>query len=236
MKKTALVTGGAIRIGRAIVEALAESGYRVIIHYGHSETPAKELSQWMTEQQYEHCCVQCDLSSPESTDQLFSLLPESFRSPDVLVNSAAVFPEGDDWQHLPTHWQSIMNINAYAPLSLSRQFALQNQGGHIINILDARLNRPMGDHFVYRMAKGVLHDATLNLARELAPDIQVNALALGAILPPPGKPQSHLERLKESIPLNRVGDLSMVQSSVLYLLSQPFLTGQIIKLDGGEFL
>ncbi|NJN82467.1 MAG: SDR family oxidoreductase, partial [Caldilineaceae bacterium] len=131
-------------------------------------------------------------------------------------------------------------INLRAPFLLSQAFAAQlpqNAKGNIINILDARLNRPLPDHFVYRLAKGGLWQMTQMLALELAPRATVNAVALGAILPPPGQGQEYLDRMaQEQVPLRRAGSARIVTENVLHLLTQDFLTGVIVPIDGGQFL
>ena len=160
---------------------------------------------------------------------------------DILINSAAIFPEKDTFTGThPVLWDQIMNINLRAPFLLSQAFAAQlpaETPGKIINILDARLRHPATDHFVYRFAKGSLAQMTEMLALELAPHITVNGVALGAILPPPGKDASHLDAIAQKrVPLRRAGSAEIVAENVLHLLRQDFLTGVIIPIDGGEFL
>ncbi|MEE4243845.1 MAG: SDR family oxidoreductase [Kangiellaceae bacterium] len=244
MKKTALVTGGAIRVGKALVETCASLGYRLIIVYQSSDASAKELSRQLTQQQVEHCLVQCDLSDPRAFSRLFNRLSESnecrnLLPVDLLINSAAIFPDNDTLSQLDENWQPVMTINTHAPLSLIQQFAEQEflaDDAQVINIVDGRLNHTQTDRLVYRLSKQSLITATKDCAKLLAPAIRVNGIALGAILPPPGADDLYLARLAKSIPLRRTGDVEHVQRALTYLLSQSFVTGQIITLDGGEFL
>ena len=133
-----------------------------------------------------------------------------------------------------------MAINLRAPFLLSRLFAEQvpaDGRGAIVNILDARIYRPAGDHFAYRIAKAGLAAMTEMLAQDLAPRITVNGVAPGAMLPPPGKDAEWLRRLGEKrVPLKRPGNPLDVAESVLFLLMEDFLTGCILRLDGGEYL
>ncbi|MEQ9359527.1 SDR family oxidoreductase [Coleofasciculus chthonoplastes] len=239
MAKTALITGGAIRVGRALAEACANHHYRLVIHYHHSADQAQRFSQELTEQGIEHCLLPCDLSQPRVVQQMFERIPAAFKPIDLLINSAARFPEQDQLQQFDQVWSSLMNINAYAPLSLIQQFAAQTNHtceGLVVNIIDARLSRAQSEHFTYRLSKAVLKQATLDLAVSLAPKIRVNAIALGAILPPSEKGNDYLERLKQSIPLKQTGKLSQVQLALSYLIEQSFVTGDVLTLDGGEFL
>ncbi len=239
-KPVALITGSAVRIGHSIATYLGQQGFDLILHYGQSDSEAQQLKKILDEQSVKSYLLQADLSNKEKTDSFFASIPSAFKPVTLLMNSAAVFPEDDEWQHLSSHWDHIMSINAYAPLSLSQQLACEaaenNSQAQIINIIDARLTKPDSDHFVYRLAKSVLKEATLNFSKALAPDIRVNALALGAILAPPGAPQDHLKRLSKRIPLQKTGDLKQVNQAIQYLLEQDFVTGEVLTLDGGEFL
>ena len=247
--KVAVVTGGAVRVGRALVLALAEAGCHVFIHYGRSAGPAIQ-----TKEDAEAFGVQAAIHSANlaegdaakrvietATSALLSTGVSTFGHVDILINSAAIFPEEDSFTSTDlTLWDKLMNVNLRAPFLLSQAFAAQLPAGHpgkIINILDARLRRSATDHFVYRLTKGSLWQMTEMLALELAPQITVNGVALGAILPPPGKDASHLDKIaQERVPLQRAGSAEIVAENVLHLLNQDFLTGVIVPIDGGEFL
>lgn len=239
--KTAVVTGGAIRVGRALVLALAEAGCNVFIHYGRSAGPAIQTKEDAEAFGVKAAINSANLANVDAAKRVMETAVSTFGHIDILINSAAIFPEDDTFADTDSVlWDQIMNINLRAPFLLSQQFVTQlptDTPGKIINILDARLRHPATDHFVYRFAKGSLWQMTEMLALELAPQIAVNGVALGAILPPPGKDASYLENIaQERIPLQRAGSAEIVAENVLHLLRQDFLTGVVIPLDGGEFL
>ena len=235
-RRTALITGGAIRVGKAIALALAEQGYDIAIHYNRSSHEAVQTAEDVKKFGVNAKLYQANLSDAE---QCRDLVERVFKENDlsVLVNSAAVFPETDSVMEGLAEWDSVMNLNLRAPLELSKAFVDNTPlSGHIINILDGRINRPAGDHLVYRLSKSGLWHLTESLAQDLAPNIQVNGLALGAIMPPPGASQDHFERMAEKIPLARTGSPKAVGEAVAFLVGQEFVTGVVLPIDGGEFL
>jgi glucose 1-dehydrogenase len=240
--KVALVTGGAIRIGRAISMALAHAGCDLFIHYNHSHEAAKEAQAEAQEAGVRAEIYSADLSESFATEGVIAAARETFGRVDILVNSAALFLEGDLRHTTLDTWERQFAVNLRAPFLLSRAFAAQGhfspaQPGNIININDARIFRPGMDHFAYRLTKTALFAMTEGLALELAPNVRVNGVALGAILPPPGEGEGYLARLaRERVPLRRSGNAQLVAENVLHLLRQPFITGHTIRLDGGEFL
>ncbi len=239
--KVALVTGGAVRVGRAITLALAEAGCHVFIHYGRSAQPAQETQKEAAAFGVETAVFSADLADPSATQSILPAAQERFGRVDILINSAAIFPEEDSFTGTDQAlWEQLFAINLRAPFLLSRAFAAQipAQGqGKIINVNDGRVRRPAPDHFVYRFTKGGLWQMTEMLALELAPRITVNQVALGAILPPPGQGWDYLQRIADQrIPLQRHGNAEIVAQNVLHLLRQDFLTGVTIPIEGGEFL
>jgi NAD(P)-dependent dehydrogenase (short-subunit alcohol dehydrogenase family) len=239
--KVAVITGGAVRIGRALTLALAEAGCHVFIHYGRSAQPAEATAAAAEKLGVKTAVFSANLADLHDTQQIIPQAVATFGQVDMLINNAAIFPEEDSFHQTgPDLWQELFAINLRAPYLLSRAFAQQigdNRPGRIININDARLNRPAPDHFVYRLTKGGLAQMTEMLAHELAPHITVNAVALGAILPPPGADDSYLQQIAGSrIPLRRPGNVDIVAQNVIHLLQQGFLTGTTIRIDGGEFL
>ncbi|MFT5121546.1 MAG: NAD(P)-dependent dehydrogenase (short-subunit alcohol dehydrogenase family) [Kiritimatiellia bacterium] len=238
--KRALVTGGGVRVGRAIALALARSGCDVCIHYGRSADGARQTQADVEGLGRRAVLIAADLTSADAVSALVPQVVAEMGSLDILVNSAAIFLDGTLSETTLAMWEQQFAINLRAPYFLCQAFAAQlpeAQRGHIVNITDARINRPERDHSAYRLTKSALADMTRNLAMDLAPRIQVNALALGAILPPPGKPASHLERIaQERVPLARSGSAEIVAEHVIQLLESDFVTGAVLPLDGGEFL
>lgn len=239
--KVALVTGGAHRVGRALTLALAQAGCNVFIHYGRSAQPAQQTQADAQNLGVEAHIYSANLLDAQETELIIPAAVEQFGQVDILINSAAIFPEEDTFTgtHLAL-WDKLFEVNLRAPFLLSQAFARQipaDGHGKIINILDARLRRPAPDHFVYRLTKGGLWNMTQMLALELAPRITVNGVALGAILPPPGQDISYLENLAETqVPLKRPGSAQIVAENVVHLLRQDFVTGVVVPLDGGQFL
>lgn len=239
--KVALVTGGAIRIGRAITLALAAAGCDVFIHYGRSAAPAQQTQQEAAALGVTAHIYSANLADAAATETIIPAAQAQFGYVDILINSAAIFPDADTFTSTDTRlWDTLMAVNLRAPFLLCRAFAAQipaDGQGKIVNVNDGRIRRPAPDHFAYRLAKGGLWQMTDMLAQELAPRITVNQVALGAILPPPGQNWEYLQHIAEQrIPLKRHGDADIVAVNVLHLLQQDFLTGVTIPIDGGEFL
>jgi NAD(P)-dependent dehydrogenase (short-subunit alcohol dehydrogenase family) len=238
--KVALVTGGAIRVGRAITLALADAGCDVFIHYGRSEQAARDTLAEAEAMGVQAHIYAADLADAAAAQTVIPQAVDRFGQVDLLVNSAAIFLSGGLADTTLEMWESQFAINLRAPFLLSQAFASQDRLGDeaaIINIVDARVFRPAADHFAYRLTKSGLLAMTETLAHDLAPQIRVNAVALGAILPPPGQDQSYLDNLaQESVPLKRPGNTEIVAQNVLHLLRQDFLTGVTIRIDGGQFL
>lgn len=239
--KTALVTGGAVRVGRALTLALAKAGCNVFIHYGRSAGPARQTEADAISLGVEAHIHSANLADAQATQTIIAAAAERYGRVDILVNSAAIFPEDDTFRDTDLGlWEKLFNINLRAPFILCRDFAAQipDAGkGKIVNVIDARVRSVAPDHFVYRLTKSGLWQMTEMLAHELAPQITVNAVALGAILPPPGADQSYLDAIAQTrVPLRRSGSAEIVAENVLHLLKQDFLTGVTIPIDGGEFL
>lgn len=241
--KIALVTGGGIRVGRALVMALAKAGCDVFIHYGNSAGAAAEVKAEVESLGLRAITYSADLADPAATDTVIPKAVEVFGKVDILINSASIFPEEDSFNEIDVAlWDRIFAINLRAIFQLSQAFAKQvppEGKGKIININDARIPHPKPEHFAYRLTKRGLWDMTEMLALELAPRITVNAVALGQILEPPDAPdpQKFMEDYaNENIPLKIPGNTKIVTDGVIFLLQQDFMTGSTIRLDGGEYI
>jgi len=238
--KVAVITGGAVRVGKAITLALAEAGCHVFIVYGQSAGAAEQTGATAELMGVKTTTFSANLADPMATQRIIPAAVDWMGKVDVLVNSAAVFRAGELVTTTLESWDNQFAINLRAPFLLSQAFAQQipeDGQGAIINIADARVFRPGPDHFAYRLTKAALISMTEALACDLAPRIRVNALALGAILPPSQEDLGYLEEVaRTEIPLRRHGNANMVAQNVLHLLEQEFLTGVVIPIDGGQFL
>jgi len=232
--QVALVTGAAVRLGRHVAEALAEDGASVVVHYRSSSREANELVERLTTMGVHAWAVQADLADPAQAAALFERARDACSRPiDILVNSASIFDPSSVLSFGADELARNVQVNAFAPLQLSRALAAQGRAGQIINFLDTRIAEYDRKHAAYHLSKRMLHAVTRMLASELAPDIRVNAVAPGLILPPPGEEEAYLRNLAGTNPLQRHGSPADVVRAVRYLLQSDFVTGQVLYLDGG---
>jgi len=234
--QTALVTGAALRIGRAIALALSERQVSVVIHYRRSATRAEELRQSLVERGGKAFCVGADFDNPDEADSLIDRARAVAGPIQILINSASEFqPETLDAMTHASLVQS-MTVNAWAPFALTRAFARQATSGKVVNFIDALVAGTDLTHASYILSKHLLATLTTMTALQYAPGITVNALAPGAILSPEGKDDSYLDGLARSLPLKRHGGLADITRALLFLLESEFVTGQMIYVDGGRHL
>lgn len=234
--RVALVTGGAVRLGRAIALGLAARGADIALHYRSSEAVAKGTMEEIRALGRKCLLLSADLQKTESPQKIFETADAFFGKIDILINSAAVFERGTLADTTPELWEKTLAINLRAPFFLCQAFAVQTGSGDIVFLADARAERPAKDYLAYTLTKSALITLTRNLAKSLAPGIRVNAVAPGVILPPPGEDEEYLKRLIPRIPLGRSGTPDDIVRGVSYLLEAPFVTGQILHIDGGEYL
>jgi len=234
----ALVTGGARRVGGAIALGLAEAGCDLVLHYGSSYAEAAQTAAAAEARGVRVATVGADLGDPDAARRVIAAAGD-LGPVRVLVNSAAVFPDDDLAGITPARWDRTLAVNLRAPIFLTQAFAAalpEGLEGAVVNITDWRTARPYRDHFSYTVAKGGLDTFTRAAAESLAPRIRVNAVALGAILPPPDKGSDYLKALAREIPAGRPGGTGPVVAAVLALLRNPFITGEILRVDGGAHL
>jgi len=238
-KPVAVVTGAARRVGREIALAMAERGLGVVVHHGTSTVEADVLVNRIRSQGGSAVAVSADLRDPRAAAVAVFEAAAELGEVTTLINSAAVFQNRAlpwiDLYHCNVH----LSVNLLAPIFLSQQFIRQlgeGQRGHIINILDWRAQRPGADHLVYTSTKAALSSVTKSLALQLAPLIQVNGLAPGAILPPEDRTNWHEQRAITSIPLKRTGSPKELVDAINFLLDSDFITGEILNVSGGEEL
>ena len=233
--KTILITGAARRVGKVFALACARAGADVVIHHGHSDAEAEEVCDEIIGLGRRAWAFKANLSDSSQAANLIPLVNQSTPL-HGLVNSAAIFGSLSLENTSMEDWQKHMAINLTAPFLLSQAFAKQaSDGSRIINILDWRALRPGADHFPYTISKAALAALTKSLAVALAPNIIVNGLALGAILPPSdGKVKADIIK---NVPAGRWAEEDEIEQALLFLLTCPdYITGEIIHLDGGRHL
>ena len=234
--KIALVTGAAVRIGRAISRSFAEAGYDLLLHYHSSASAVETLAEELKSHGSHVKTIRADFSRPGQIREMWQRLPEEW-TPQVLVNNASVFYDSGLEDSGMQDLELNMQVNFRSAYLLTKLFAEQAaDDSNIINILDTRINRYDAQFIDYALSKKLLTEFTRVSARILGPKIRVNGIAPGLILPPPGHTISYLQQKAQKIPLQRAGDVQNITKTLLFLLENNFITGQIIFVDGGEHL
>lgn len=231
----ALVTGAAHRIGRAVALELARQGFAIGLHYHQSEELARQTAAELEAAGVPAYLLPADLSDPAQIDALFDRLAQLPHPLRVLVNSAAVMPRGDLCDLPVEQWDAVFDLNLRAPWLCARAAARQmgSAGGVVINITDSGASKAWTGFPAYIVSKAALESLTRLLARALAPAVRVNAVAPGLILPSPDLPPEQWQRLVDRLPLRAEGQLEDVARAVLFLITNPYITGQVLAVDGG---
>lgn len=236
--RVALVTGGAKRLGRAIAMKLAEEGADIVIHFHESQREASETVAQIKELGRRCVAIQADLTEIADIKKLFADAGKQFGRLDVLINSAANFIQTDFAATTETVWDASLDTNLKSPFFCSQAAAplLKKSGkGVIINLSDMGGILVWADFLPHSIAKaGIIH-LTKGLAKALAPDIRVNAIAPGTITMP-GDPAAWEEDFIRRAPLRRTGTPEDITDAVLFLVRSEFITGQILVIDGGRVL
>jgi NAD(P)-dependent dehydrogenase (short-subunit alcohol dehydrogenase family) len=235
----ALVTGGAVRIGRALALALAGDGLDVVIHCRNNRVAAEETAQQIRDLGRRAWTVSGALEGADAAGAVFREALEEASRIDVLLNNAALFSQGTLTETTAAAFEAAWQVNALAPILLTQAFAAHIRGrspetsGVVINLLDQRIaGRPTGN-LAYTLSKQALADFTRRAAAELAPQIRVNAIAPGPVLPPPvGAPREPAG----AVPLGRRPTEQDIVDAALYLIRARAVTGQILFVDGGQHL
>jgi pteridine reductase len=236
--KTALVTGGAVRVGRAISLALAAEGMRVVVHYNSSSGDADALVDEIRGGGGEAVAIGADLSRADEVRRLADEAVRAFGGVDVLVNNASVFPPQRLEETDEALWDHTMAVNLRAPFLLIRHLApvLRERGGVVVNLCDLAGLQPWAAYAAHAVSKAGLVHLTKVAARSLAPEVRVNGIAPGAVLPPESMAEEELATLARTTPLRRIGSPGDVVGAVLYLLQADYVTGEILVVDGGRML
>jgi pteridine reductase len=237
-QRVALVTGGAVRLGRAIALGVARAGYDLAVTYRSSEKPALEVQAEVRAAGRRCELVRADLSEARASQAVIDAVRSVYGRLDLLVNSAASF-EGSPLLDVDADaWDAVMDLNVRAPHLLVRAAAplLRASKGNVVNITDLAASQPWTERPHHAVSKAALAHLTRIQARVLAPEVRVNAVAPGAVLPPDDLAEDRRRALAAATPLKRLGTPDDVVRAVLYLAEAPFVTGEILVVDGGRLL
>jgi len=237
----ALITGGARRIGQAISEALADAGFDVAIHCNRSTEEAARLCVELRARGVDAISLAGDLSQVEGCQAVAQALTGTWDSLDLLVHSAASYEHKSLSEIDAEHFDTTMALNCRAPLLLTQALAPKLRrstlpgGGLVVALTDIAASQPEPGYTAYCVSKAALETLTRALALELAPEIRVNAIAPGTVLPPEDIPPEDLEAIVSSIPQGRLGQPTDIANLVVFLaLKAPHVTGQVWAVDGGR--
>ena len=238
MSKVALVTGGAVRVGRALSLGLAEAGWDVAVHYHTSDAAAQEVVREIEALGRRGLALQGDLGSGSGVDAVAGALRDGFGRLDLLVNSASTFEAAPLLEVDEAAWDRVMAVNLKGPFLLVKATAdlLDASQGSVVNVLDLSAFQPWTGRVHHAVSKAGLLHLTRILAKELAPRVRVNAVAPGTVLPPEGFSPEDEARERARTPLGRTGSPEDVLDAVLFLARTPFVTGEVLRVDGGRHL
>lgn len=232
----ALITGGAKRIGREIAISLAHKGYDIALHYHTSAQDAHRTADDIRRLGRTCVLLEADLADIE---QVLALMPATLQALPhcgLLINNASVFDRCEFLETTGDLFNRQMDVNFRAPFFLAHDFAKRVGKGHIINLLDTKIAKTSLPYFAYSLSKKALAEFTKMAAKALAPNIRVNGICPGPMLPPEGQDMDYLLKLAPTVPLGHVGDPQIVASAVQYLVENEYVTGQWLFVDGGQHL
>jgi pteridine reductase len=239
-QKTAIVTGGANRIGAAIARELHDMGMDVVIHFKSSTTAASTLVQKLNAARPDSAhLLQSDLREPDGCRTLIEQVYAINKRVDVLINNASVFYPTSLQEFTTGDWDELMSVNLKAPLFLAQAAApyLAQTRGSIINLADIYADQPLGNHIIYNISKAGLIMLTKSLAKELGPDVRVNAISPGVIFWHDNMNESEKNGILESTILKQQGNAKDISNAVRYLIDDAdYTTGQVLVIDGGRTL
>jgi NAD(P)-dependent dehydrogenase (short-subunit alcohol dehydrogenase family) len=239
MAQLALITGAAVRIGRAIALHLARSGFSIAIQYRSSQAEAEATVAATQALGVQCACFQAGLSEHAKVEALLPAINSSLGRVTCLINNASYFAHDRIETLTEESWNAHMAINLKAPVFLAQAFAAQlpaGEAGNIINIIDQRVLRPNPLFFSYTLSKSALWAATRTMAQGLAPRIRVNAVAPGPALPSVYQSAEDFEQERSSTLLGYGTTPEEIANAVAFILNSPAMTGQMIALDGGQHL
>ena len=241
MKKRILITGAAKRIGKEMALSFFNKGWDIVIHYNSSKEEAEALADQMnSERNNSAMLVQANLDNANEVEMLVEKILSKNGSIDALINNASTFYPTPVGTFSEENWNALMGSNLKAPLFLIQSFykELEKNKGFIINVTDINVDRALVNHSIYLAAKSGLQTLTKSLAKELAPNIRVNAIAPGAILEPPNTDWTAEQKnnIINAVPMRRMGTEKDIVDAAIYLSEAEYVTGQILNIDGGKSL
>ena len=229
--KTAVITGGAKRIGREISLALAKEGVNLFIHYSSSEEGAQRTKSECERFGVKVNLIKADFSIPDIKEVIYAV-----RESDILINNASSFGKSEIEKLDLNEVEQSIRTNFTIPFTLTKELWLskkkKGENGHVINMLDAVSVRK--NYIPYHIGKEMLKYLVERISVYFAPEVQVNGIALGPVLPPEGEGKEYLDKLVEKTPLKRRIDVQEVTNAVIFLLKSNSITGQVIYIAGGE--
>mgnify|MGYP001205606358 FL=1 len=241
MNKRILITGAAKRIGKEMALSFFNKGWDIVIHYNSSMDDAEALADKMnSERSNSAMLVQANLDNASEVEKLVDKILSKNGSIDALINNASTFYPTPIGTLSEENWNALMGSNLKAPLFLIQSFhkELEKNKGFIINVTDINVDRALVNHSIYLAAKSGLQTLTKSLAKELAPNIRVNAIAPGAIIEPPNAEWTTEQKnnIINAVPMKRMGTEKDIVDAAIYLSEAEYVTGQILKIDGGKSL
>ncbi len=238
--KTALVTGGGVRLGRAFALALAKEGVHLIIHFNKSDDSAIRTVQEAKSYGVRAIALEADFDDMNAVEGLFPKALQHFEVVDILINNAGIYLSGSGLETNRETWERQFRINLETPFLLTQAFVKQlpeNRQGRVLNIADAQIIQTRLDHFAYRITKYAMVEMTRMFAKELAPNIAVNALGLGIMLPLAGRDDVDLQAYaRKNVPMDRIGSPEIAAENALHLIKSDFTTGAFLRVDGGQYI
>ncbi len=234
--RTALITGGGRRLGRAMALELSSHGCAVVVQYHQSREEAERVAADIRTRGGKAWAMQADLNQPDQGEGLLLRAVAAAGPLDFLINNASSYERSNIDDFTMKSFSDTLQLNTYAPVQLCRAFAGQGRKGAIINMLDTLIHSYDREHVAYHLSKRLLFSFTKILAWEYAPHIRVNGIAPGIILPPKGEGREWLEKLRHTNPLDAYGTVEDITDAALFLFASEFITGEVIHIDGGRHL
>lgn len=233
-RPAALVTGGAIRVGKAIALALAQAGYDIALHYHSSADAATQTQQEILGFGVDCQLFPLNLQECQDFSTYISQIQQAFPKLCVLVNSASGYEQASIAETQAAQFDRLIAVNLRAPFLLSQAFAKHCDSGNIINIIDNKIGFKQFKYAAHLLSKKSLAEFTQIAALEFAPQIRVNGISPGVILPATTRSEEYLAWRTRAIPVQRRGEPKHITDTLLFLLNNDFINGQILTVDGGE--